>query len=278
MALPRIARRGHLHGAARNALHVDCDGRRRDRRGSSERLQAAVAATASGVPVSCQVEISHSAILALHTSDVVRRKIVDEPIRSVGPEYDPITLSVMLGRFDSIVREMTRTLEHTAWTSILAALPRLLVRGLRRRAAPDQHVRRAADPHDLRCISCSGDRTDLRRGNQTTATSSSATIPTAEHPCRRPRDRLPVFHEGRPVLGRNQGASARRGRVRPSSVTRRAQNVWQEGIQIPPLKLIDRGVMRAMSSICTSRTSATGISCTATCSHSSRRSRRAAQR
>ena len=34
--------------------------------------------------------------------------------------YDPITFSVMLGRFDSIVNEMTLTLEHTAWTSILA--------------------------------------------------------------------------------------------------------------------------------------------------------------
>ena len=38
--LPRIARRGHLHGAARDALHVDRDGRRGDRRrGRSHRTR-----------------------------------------------------------------------------------------------------------------------------------------------------------------------------------------------------------------------------------------------
>src|SRR2546426_10687706 len=34
--------------------------------------------------------------------------------------YDPITFSVILNRFNSIANEMTLTLEHTAWTSILA--------------------------------------------------------------------------------------------------------------------------------------------------------------
>ena len=33
---------------------------------------------------------------------------------------DPITFSVVLNRFDSIAKEMTLTLEFTAWTSILA--------------------------------------------------------------------------------------------------------------------------------------------------------------
>src|SRR5918996_3771306 len=35
-------------------------------------------------------------------------------------DYDPITFSVMLSRFNSIAHEMTLTLEYTAWTSILA--------------------------------------------------------------------------------------------------------------------------------------------------------------
>ena len=35
-------------------------------------------------------------------------------------EIDPITFSVILHRFNTIAREMTLTLEHTSWTSILA--------------------------------------------------------------------------------------------------------------------------------------------------------------
>ena len=35
-------------------------------------------------------------------------------------DYDPITFSVILSRFDAIVEEMTRVLEKSAWTSILA--------------------------------------------------------------------------------------------------------------------------------------------------------------
>src|SRR4051794_11384444 len=38
----------------------------------------------------------------------------------VSPGYDPITFSVILSRFDAIVNEMTRVLEKSAWTSILA--------------------------------------------------------------------------------------------------------------------------------------------------------------
>ncbi|HCU73546.1 MAG TPA: oxoprolinase family protein, partial [Chloroflexi bacterium] len=35
-------------------------------------------------------------------------------------DLDPITFSVILNRFNTIAREMTLTLEYTAWTSILA--------------------------------------------------------------------------------------------------------------------------------------------------------------
>jgi hypothetical protein len=35
-------------------------------------------------------------------------------------DIDPITFSVILNRFNTIAREMTLTLEYTAWTSILA--------------------------------------------------------------------------------------------------------------------------------------------------------------
>ena len=53
-----------------------------------------------------------------------------EPLESFMPEspisllpdgdLDPITFSVILNRFNTIAREMTLTLEYTAWTSILA--------------------------------------------------------------------------------------------------------------------------------------------------------------
>ena len=40
---------------------------------------------------------------------------------SVGAEeIDPITFSVVLNKFNAIAKEMTLTLEHTAWTSTLA--------------------------------------------------------------------------------------------------------------------------------------------------------------
>src|SRR5919109_572204 len=45
---------------------------------------------------------------------------VPDAARKQGEDFDPITFSVMLSRFNNIANEMTLTLEYTAWTSILA--------------------------------------------------------------------------------------------------------------------------------------------------------------
>jgi len=69
---------------------------------------------------------------------------------------DPITFSVLLHRFKAIAREMTLTLEYTAWTSILA-WPRILVRHLRSSGTAGLHGRRAADSHQLAASGAQGD-------------------------------------------------------------------------------------------------------------------------
>jgi N-methylhydantoinase B len=159
--------------------------------------------------------------------------------------YDPITFSVMLGRFDSIVNEMTLTLEHTAWTSILAvcrdfscavydasarqismydALPihttslHLVLREIARTFdgdVRDGDVYLCNDPY----------RFNTHVGDLVTA--------------------CPVFVDGEHLFWAvTKGHQMDTGAFVPSSVTASAQNVWQEGIQIPPLKLVDAGAMR----------------------------------
>lgn len=159
--------------------------------------------------------------------------------------YDPITFSVILGRFDSIVNEMTLTLEHTAWTSILAicrdfscavydAVPRQismydalpihttslhLVLGEIARTfegeVRDGDVYLCNDPY----------RFNTHVGDLVTA--------------------CPVFVGGEHLFWAvTKGHQMDTGAFVPSSVTASSQNVWQEGIQIPPLKLVDAGVLR----------------------------------
>ena len=159
--------------------------------------------------------------------------------------YDPITFSVMLGRFDSIVNEMTLTLEHTAWTSILAicrdfscavydasprqismydALPihttslHLVLREIARTfdgQVRDGDVYLCNDPY----------RFNTHVGDLVTA--------------------CPVFVDGEHRFWAvTKGHQMDVGAFVPSSVTASAQNIWQEGIQIPPLKLVDAGAMR----------------------------------
>jgi N-methylhydantoinase B len=159
--------------------------------------------------------------------------------------YDPITFSVILGRFDSIVNEMTLTLEHTAWTSILAicrdfscavydAVPRQismydalpihttslhLVLGEIARTfegeVRDGDVYLCNDPYRL----------NTHVGDLVTA--------------------CPVFVGGEHRFWAvTKGHQMDTGAFVPSSVTASSQNIWQEGIQIPPIKLTDAGVLR----------------------------------
>lgn len=158
---------------------------------------------------------------------------------------DPITFSVVLSRFNSIANEMTLTLEYTAWTSILALCRDFSC------AIYDAHPRQVAmydalpihttslqlvlaeiartfdgDIHDGDIFLCN----DPYRLNTHVGDLVSA---------------LPVFVDGRHLFWSvTKGHQMDTGAFVPSSVTAASENVWQEGIQIPPLKIADRGTMR----------------------------------
>jgi len=168
---------------------------------------------------------------------------MSDPVRD--ERYDPITFSVMLGRFDSIVDEMTLTLEHSAWTSILAicrdfscavydAVPRqismydaLPIHTTSLHIVLNEIARTFAD--DLR----DGDVylcNDPYRGN-----THVGDLVTA----------CPVFHEGEHLFWSvTKGHQMDTGAFVPSGITASAENVWMEGIQIPPVKIVDGGVPR----------------------------------
>jgi len=161
-------------------------------------------------------------------------------------DYDPITFSVILSRFNAIVEEMTVTLERSAWTSILAlchdyscgiydAVPRqvsmydalpvhttsmqLVVQEIARSFEGDIHegdVFLCNDPYSR----------NTHIGDLVTA--------------------MPVFAGDRLLFWSvTKGHQLDVGGYLPSSVIPQALNVWQEGLTIPPLRLVERGKMRA---------------------------------
>jgi N-methylhydantoinase B len=160
-------------------------------------------------------------------------------------EYDPITFSVILNRLQSIANEMTLTLEHTAWTSILALCrdfscaiydsgPRQLCMydALPIHTTSMQLVLQeiasafAGEIHEGDIFACnSAYRANTHVGDLVTA--------------------CPVFVDGEHLFWSvTKGHQMDTGAALPSSVVASAKNIWQEGLQIPPLKLYDRGSPR----------------------------------
>ena len=169
-----------------------------------------------------------------------------EDSSSLRGSADPITMSVLLGRFDSIVSEMSLTLARTAWTPIIAicrdfscaiydAVPRQVamfdavpIHTTSMHLVLDEFAAAFAnDIHD-------GDvflSNDPYRGN-----THIGDLVTAS----------PVFIDGTlRFWSVAKGHQLDTGAYVPSSVAAGAQNVWQEGITIPPLKVIEGGVERA---------------------------------
>lgn len=160
-------------------------------------------------------------------------------------EQDPITVSVMLNRFNAIANEMTLTLEQSAWTPILAlcrdfscavyddrlrqvamydALP-IHTTSLRIVLAEIAHTFEGRI-HDGDVFMCN----DPYRGN-----THVGDVVTA----------LPVFVDGTlRFWSVTKGHQLDIGAYLPSSVVASARNVWQEGLTIPPLKIHDRGEPR----------------------------------
>lgn len=158
---------------------------------------------------------------------------------------DPITFSVILSRLNSIASEMTITLERSAWTSILAlsrdfscaiydAVPRQIAMydALPIHTTSMQLVvgeiaktfeGRVEDGDVFLCNSPYSKNTHV--GDLVTA--------------------APVFADGElRFWSVTKGHQMDTGAFVPSSVTASAQNIWQEGLQIPPMKLIERGERR----------------------------------
>ncbi len=160
-------------------------------------------------------------------------------------DYDPITFSVILSRFDAIVEEMTRVLEKSAWTSILAlahdyscgiydAVPRqvsmydalpihttslhIAVKEIADAFAGD------INPGDVFLFN------DPFSGNTHIGDYVTA---------------APVFSDDRLVFWSvTKGHQMDTGAYIPSSVVSSAADIYQEGITIPPMKMVEGGRMR----------------------------------
>lgn len=166
-----------------------------------------------------------------------------------GPGYetsiDPIQFSVLLGRFNSIVNEMSLTLEYSASTSILAlchdfscaiydaegrqlsmhdALPshtaslELVLKEMIR-----SHEGKIADGDVIMCNDPY--RYNSHIGDLVTATPVMA------------GDRILFWSVAK-------GHQMDTGAFIPSSVCATAENVWQEGFRIPPIKIVEAGEIR----------------------------------
>ncbi len=158
---------------------------------------------------------------------------------------DPITFSVILNRFNTIANEMTLTLEYTAWTSILAlardfscaiydakarqvcmmdALPihtnsmHVVLRQIAEMFEGDIHDGDVIVTNDAYCG-------NTHVGDFVTA--------------------CPVFHKGKHMFwSMTKGHQLDCGAFIPTSTPAAAKDVWQEGLQLPPIKFYEKGKPR----------------------------------
>jgi N-methylhydantoinase B len=166
----------------------------------------------------------------------------DETITDV---LDPITFSVILSRFDAIVNEMTRVLERSAWTSILA-LAHDYSCGIY------DAVPRQVSMYDALPIHT----TSLHLVVKEIADAFAGAINEGDvFLCNDPYSNnthvgdyvtaAPVFADGRLVFWSvTKGHQMDTGAYIPSSVVASAQDVYQEGVTIPPMRMVEAGVMR----------------------------------
>lgn len=177
-----------------------------------------------------------------HTSASVPGR---SPAVGVPNGIDPITFSVVLNKFNTIAKEMTLTLEHTAWTSILA-LARDFSCAIYDRRGRQVCMMDALPIHTnslhivLNEIArvfegevCDGDViacNDPYSGN--THVGDLVTV-------------CPVFHRGEHLFWSvTKGHQLDCGAYIPTSTAATAKDVWQEGLTIPPLKLYEKGKPR----------------------------------
>ena len=155
---------------------------------------------------------------------------------------DPITFAVILNRFKTIASEMTITMEKTAWTSIIA-LARdysIAIYDYKARqvcmqdALPihtnSMHVVLEEIAETFKGNIYEGDvivTNDPYSGNTHVGDFVTAT---------------PVFHKGKHMFWSvAKGHQLDCGAYVPTSVAIQATDVWQEGLQLPPIKFYEKG-------------------------------------
>ncbi len=160
--------------------------------------------------------------------------------RSAG--IDPISFSVILNRFNTIANEMTRTMERTAWTSIIAlshdfscAIYDVKERQVCMMDALPIHTNSLhvvlkeiarvfdGDIHEGDVIVCNHPYSgNTHVGDLVTA--------------------CPVFYKGEHLFWSvTKGHQLDCGAFMPTSVPAAAKDVWQEGLQLPPIKFYEKG-------------------------------------
>lgn len=160
-------------------------------------------------------------------------------------EQDPVTFSVILNRFNRIVNEMTITLERSAWTPILALCKDFSC------AIFDASGRLVA-MHDALPVQSISLPLVLRDINETFGDKIyEGDVFACNDPYRFNTHigdfvtAIPVFVEGEHRFWvATKGHQIDTGAYLPASVVPAAENVWQEGIGIPPVKFYERGEER----------------------------------
>ena len=158
---------------------------------------------------------------------------------------DPITFSVILNRFQTIANEMTLTMEKTSWTSIIGlardfscAIYDAKARQVCMMDALPIHTNSMhvvlneiarvfeGDIHEGDVIVCN----DPYSGNTHVGDFVTA---------------CPVFHKGRHMFwSMTKGHQLDCGAFMPTSTPAAAKDVWQEGLQLPPIKFYEKGKPR----------------------------------
>ena len=158
---------------------------------------------------------------------------------------DPITFSVILNRFSTIANEMTLTMENTAWTSIIAlardfscAIYDAKARQICMKDALPIHTN---SMHVVLAEIARVFKDDIHEGDVIAcnhAYSGNTHVGDFVTAC-------PVFHKGKHMFwSMTKGHQLDCGAFLPTSVAAPAKDVWQEGLQLPPIKFYEKGKRR----------------------------------
>ncbi len=179
-----------------------------------------------------------------------------DPIQNLGTEsdsvqllaaenIDPITFSVILNRFNTIAREMTLALEYTSWTSILAlardfscAIYDVKARQVCMMDALPIHTNSL---HVILRAMVNAFEGNVYDGDVIVSNdpySGNTHVGDFVTAC-------PVFYKGEHLFWAvTKGHQLDCGAYEATSVAPSAKDVWQEALQLPPIKFYEKGEPR----------------------------------